>query len=94
MRPRPAVQELGLIACLTWRAARADPQDLELPVGLEPAESLGGFHHASGRPTQSHLGIPASFDVAADAADGCRFMFSVMVGAGERAAQLAEGRGG
>ena len=39
-------------------------------VCLQPAEALGGFHHASGRPTQSHPGIAPPFDVAADAANG------------------------
>ena len=72
---------LGLAGC------QRGPQDLELPVSLQPPESLGGFHHASGRPTQGHLGILPSFDVAADAADGAVHVLDD-VGAGERAAQL------
>ena len=62
------------------------PQERQLLVGLEPPESLGGFHHAGGRPTQGHLGILPSFDVAADAADGAVHVLDD-VGAGKRTAQ-------
>ncbi len=62
-------------------------QDVELLAGFEPPEPLRGFHHASGRPTQCHLGIAPGFDVAADAAD-CTIHVFDDVRASKRAAQL------
>ena len=62
-------------------------EDRQLLAGLQSPEALGRFHHAGGRPTQSHPGIAPSFNVAADAANGAVHILND-VGAGERPAQL------
>ena len=56
-------------------------------VGLEAAEALGRFHHASGGPTQRLVSISPSLHVAANATHSPHHVFDA-VGAGERAPEL------